>query len=50
MVKTKKFKIFGCNEMFSFEKRQRFLKKLLTFLFGIRVEGLENLKKAGIEG
>lgn len=47
MVKTKKFKIFGCNEMFSFEKRQRFLKKLLTFLFGIRVEGLENLKKAG---
>ena len=47
MENMKKFKIFGCNDIFSFEKKQRFLKKILTFLFGIKVEGLENLKKAG---
>ncbi len=47
MVSNKKFKIFGCNDMFSFEKKQKFLKRLLTFLFDIKVEGLENLEKAG---
>ncbi|MBR4316749.1 MAG: 1-acyl-sn-glycerol-3-phosphate acyltransferase, partial [Alphaproteobacteria bacterium] len=47
MKNKRNFKIFGCNDMFSFEKKQRFLKRLLTFLFGIKVEGLENLKKAG---
>ena len=47
MVNNKKFKIFGCNDMFSFEKKQKFLKRLLTFLFDIKVEGLENLEKAG---
>ena len=47
MATKKKFKIFGCNDWFSFENKQRFLKKLLTYFFSIKVEGLENLKKAG---
>lgn len=47
MKKQKKFKIFGCNDFFSFERKQKFLKKILTFLFSIKVEGLENLEKAG---
>ncbi len=46
-MSDRKFHFFGCNEIFSFEKKRKFLKKILSFLFRIKVEGLENLDAAG---
>ncbi len=34
-------------EFLSFERKRKFLKKVLSFLFRIKVEGLENLEQAG---
>ncbi len=43
MFTRKKFEIFGCNGMFSFEKQQALLRKIFSFIFRIKVTGLENL-------
>ena len=47
MIKKDRFKFFGCNDIFSFEKKIGFFKKIFTFLFRIKVEGLENFENAG---
>ena len=47
MIKKDKFKFFGCNDIFSFEKKLGFFKKIFTFLFRIKVEGMENFENSG---